>query len=36
MSFADWQALGHDASTTLGKWPADDALIKEARAVLEF
>ena len=34
--FATWQAAGHDVHTTLGKWPADAALVAEARALLGF
>ena len=35
-AFADWQAAGHDAQTTLGVWPKDAALVQQAKALLGF
>ncbi len=31
---AEWVRAGHDAGSTAGTWPSDDALIEAARALL--
>ena len=36
MSFSDWQKAGHDTKTTLGKWPDDAQLVKQAKKMLGF
>lgn len=36
ISFAAWQAAGHDTKTVLGAWPDDATLVRQARALLGF
>ena len=35
-SFGEWQSQGHDQESSLGVWPADGALIEQAKALLGF
>ena len=32
-SFGEWQSQGHDTESSLGVWPADGALIEQAKAL---
>lgn len=36
VDFAEWQEQGHDVASSLGRWPSDAALVKQARELLGF